>query len=268
MVSAIAYPSKTLGYSRPATVYTPPGYSANTRYPVLYLLHGSGDDEVGWIGKGQVNTILDNLIADKKIVPMIVVMPWGYTQDRIAASTQPASRGRAGFAAAPRGAGRGAATLPTTRGARGAIARGGGGGRGGNAAFGNDLVNDLIPYIESHYSVIAEREHRAIAGLSMGGGQALSVGLGNLNVFAYVGGFSSGGGLAQALIPDPALAVRQLKVLWLSCGDRDGLLANSRNFHNWLTENNVPHVWQIDSGAHEWPVWKTDVYNLTPMLFR
>ena len=240
-VDAVTYDSKSLNHSRPVTIYTPPGYAATTKYPVLYLLHGVGDDETGWLQKGSANVILDNLISDKKIVPMIVVMPWGFTQDRNAPPAAP----------------------PTTRGARGAR-----GGRGSNAGFDTDLLKDLIPYVESHYSALTDREHRAIAGLSMGGGQALTVGLGHLDTFAYVGGFSSASRSAATLVPDPAAVTKQLKVLWVSCGNRDGLLAPNASFHAFLLEKNVPHVWQVDTGVHEWPVWKSDLYNLTPMLFR
>jgi enterochelin esterase-like enzyme len=126
------------------------------------------------------------------------------------------------------------------------------------SAFENDLLKDVIPYVESHYPVKADREHRAIAGLSMGGGQALTIGLRHLDVFASVG----------ALVSDPAAAGKQLRILWLSCGDEDRLMEASKAFHASLEQRNVPHVWHVDSGAHTWSVWKNDLYLLAQRLFR
>jgi enterochelin esterase-like enzyme len=136
-------------------------------------------------------------------------------------------------------------------------------------AFENDLLKDIIPYVESHYPVQTDRDHRAIAGLSMGGGQALTIGLKHLDQFAYVGGFSSAlFGNTGALVSDPATASKQLRLLWLSCGDEDRLMAASKTFHGSLEEKKVPHLWHVDSGAHTWPVWKNDLYLLAPRLFR
>ena len=143
------------------------------------------------------------------------------------------------------------------------------GGPGRNNAFEADLLTDVIPFIESHYPVQKDADHRALAGLSMGGGQALTIGLKHLDTFAWVGGFSSGlFGRQGDLIADPADASKKLRLLWLSCGDRDGLMNTSKGFHDSLDEKKVPHVWHIDSGAHEWPVWKNDLYLLSPMLFQ
>jgi hypothetical protein len=149
-----------------------------------------------------------------------------------------------------------------------------GGGRGPGlgdfvSRFQNDLLNDVIPYVESHYPVQTDREHRAIAGLSMGGGQALTIGLRNLDRFAYVGGFSSAlFGNASGLVPDPSSPGKQLRLLWLSCGDEDQLMNASKNFHTSLEQKNVPHLWHVDSGAHTWPVWKNDLYLISQRLFR
>ena len=169
-LEAVEYDSKTVGIKRKMTVYTPPGYSQDSKYPVLYLLHGIGDTESGWSRTGKAEIILDNLYADKKAVPMIVVMPNG----RASAEPAPANP----FEGNPFEA---------------------------YAAFENDLLKDVIPYIESHYSVQADREHRALAGLSMGGGQSLNFGLRNLDTFAWVGGFSSAPNTqpARSLIPEP-----------------------------------------------------------------
>jgi enterochelin esterase-like enzyme len=226
-------------------IYTPPGYSKDAKYPVLYLLHGAGDDETGWTRKGAAAEILDNLYADKKLVPMIVVMPNGFARP-------PAPAGEA----APQG------NPPAQPGGQPRRPRGG----GRNSAFEADLLKDVIPYVESHYPAKTEPENRALAGLSMGGGQALNIGLKHLDTFAWVGGFSAaifggGGGLVPA---DPT----KLRLLWLSCGDADRLMESSKAFHTSLEEKNVPHVWHVDSGGHAWPVWKKDLYLLSPMLFR
>jgi hypothetical protein len=138
-----------------------------------------------------------------------------------------------------------------------------------NTAFENDLLKDIIPFVESHYPVQADAEHRAVAGLSMGGGQSLTIGLRHPETFAHVGGFSSAVfGQPNQLIPDAA-ARQKLRLIWLSCGDRDTLMTGNKNFHNALDENKVPHIWHIDAGgAHTWPVWKNDLYLLSPLLFR
>jgi enterochelin esterase-like enzyme len=274
-VERIEYPSRVTGNMRPAMVYTPPGYSAAQRYPVLYLLHGIGGNETHWTQFGAADSILDNLIAANKAVPMIVVMPNG----RASNAPQTAfGGGRRGG-----GAGRGAAPAPTAEG-RGRQAAGGGrgartGGPGGAgmgvefeayAAFERELIDDLVPYIESHYAVQADREHRALAGLSMGGGQSLNFGLANLATFASVGGFSSAPNTAPPadLLQDPA-AARQMKVLWVSCGDQDSLFNISTGVHEYLAAQKVPHIWHIDvGGAHTFPVWKNDLYHLSTLLFR
>jgi enterochelin esterase-like enzyme len=239
-VETVEYDSKSVGGKRKMVIYTPPGYSKDAKYPVLYLLHGSGDDETGWTTKGSAAAILDNLYAAKKIVPMIVVMPNGF-----------ARRASAPTASAP--------AAPSGRpGARGS---------GNNGAFEDDLLKDVVPYVESHYAVQADREHRAVVGLSMGGGQALSIGLGHLDEFAWVGGFSSAlsGNRSNLVSAD---AAEKLRLVWLSCGDQDRLMAASKTFLSTLEEKKVPHVWHVDSGGHEWPVWKNDLYLLSQMLFQ
>jgi enterochelin esterase-like enzyme len=233
-VETVEYDSKTVGIKRKMVVYTPPGYSKDVKYPVFYLLHGAGDDETGWQKKGAATIILDNLYADKKIVPMIVVMPNGFAR-------KPGEKG----------------------------GKGGKGGKFGNNAFEDDLLKDIIPYVESHYPVRADREHRAIAGLSMGGGQALRIGLKHLDQFAWVGGFSSAlFGQQGSLLANPTEMSKKLRLLWVSCGDKDKLMKGSEAFHTSLAEKNVPHVWHIDTGGHTWPVWRNDLYLIAQMLFR
>ena len=231
----VEYHSKTVGVRRKMVVYTPPGYSTSTKYPVLYLLHGIGGDETNWTRAGSADAILDNLYADKKISPMIVVMPNG----RASAEPRPANIfDRSNVEA--------------------------------YAVFEKDLLNDAIPYVESHYPVKADREHRALAGLSMGGGQSLNFGLGNLDTFAWIGGFSSAPNTKSAivLISDSAAARKKLKLLWISCGDQDGLMSISKPFHEAVAKMKVPHIWHVDSGGHSWPVWKNDLYLISQLLFK
>ena len=233
-IETIEYDSKTVGNKRKALVYTPPNYQTNVRYPVLYLLHGIGGDEEEWRRGANPQAILDNLIANKKAVPMIIVMPNGRAQ------------------ANDRAEGNVMATAP-------AFAR-----------FERDLIDDLIPFIESKYPVKKDRENRALAGLSMGGGQSLNFGLGHLDLFAWIGGFSSAPNtkLPEELVPNPAKAAHDLKLLWVSCGDRDGLFYISQRTHAYLKEKNVPHVWHVDSGVHEFAVWKNDLYLFSQRIFR
>lgn len=234
-VETISYTSKTVGVERKMLVYTPPGYSKKKKYPVLYLLHGIGGDETNWTRAGSASVILDNLYADKKLVPMIVVMP----NARASAAPRPAN-----------------IFDPCNLEAY--------------AVFENDLLNDVIPHIESNFSVKADREHRALAGLSMGGGQSLNFGLKHLDVFAWIGGFSSAPNTkpARQLITEPAVAKDKLKLLWVSCGDRDGLMNISRNFHQDLKQMDISHLWHVDSGGHTWPVWKNDLYLISQLLFK
>ena len=234
-VETVEYDSKSVGVKRKMLIYTPPGHSKDARYPVLYLLHGIGDDETGWTKKGSADVILDNLYADKKLVPMIVVMPNG----RASAEPPPANPFQSNAFQA-------------------------------YAAFEDDLLKDVIPYVESHFPVQADREHRALAGLSMGGGQSLNFGLKHLDTFAWIGGFSSAPNTRPAadLITDPADSSKKLRLLWISCGDQDGLMGISQRFHTALEEMKVPHVWHVDADRHEWPVWKNDPYLFSQRLFR
>jgi beta-xylosidase/enterochelin esterase-like enzyme len=229
----ITYESKTVGTTRKMMVYTPPGYSADRKYPVLYLLHGIGGDETEWDRYASPGIQLDNLIADGKAAPMIVVMPNGRAQKNDRAEGDV-------FAAAP-----------------------------AFAVFERDLLDDVIPTIEARYRVQADRGHRALAGLSMGGGQALNFGLGHLDTFAWVGGFSSAPNTkpVAALIPDPA-AVKQLRLLWLSCGSQDGLLRISRGLHTHLKEHGIPHVWHVPAHGHDPAQWRQDFHNFAQQLFK
>jgi enterochelin esterase-like enzyme len=245
-VETLEYDSKSAGMKRKLVVYLPPGYSKGTTYPVFYLLHGAGGNETSWQTQGKTDVILDNLYADKKLAPMIVVMPNGIPQ--AAASPEAAQ------APAPAGAGRGR----------------GGNFQVSNALFEADLLKDIIPFIDSRYPTKADREHRAVAGLSLGGGQSFTTGLKSLDTFAWVGGFSSAilGVQPAALAANPENLRKQLKLLWVSCGSEDTLFGASQNLHRALKEGNVPHIWHVEPGAHVWPVWKNDLYLLSQLLFK
>jgi len=230
----VEYDSKSVGNKRKALVYTPPGYSADNRYPVLYLLHGIGGDENEWRRGGHPEIILDNLIADKKAEPMIIVMPNGRAQP----DDRPGTNAMA--------------TAPAF------------------GKFDKDLLGDLIPFIESKYSVKSDRESRALAGLSMGGGQSLNFGLANLDTFAWVGGFSSAPNTKPAaeLLPDPEKAKKQLQLLWISCGNKDGLIRISQGVHAYLKEREIPHIWHVDEHAHDFQHWKKALYNFSQLIFK
>ncbi len=236
-IDTIKYHSGTVGTDRRALVYMPPGYSVENKYPVLYLLHGIGGDEFEWLNGGHPEVILDNLYAENKVEPMIIVMPNGRAMkdDRATGNIMAPDKVQA------------------------------------FANFEGDLLNDLIPFIEQNYPVMKDREHRAIAGLSMGGGQSLNFGLGNLNKFAWVGGFSSAPNTKtpEELVPDPEKAKQQLKLLWISCGDKDRLITFSKRTHDYLEANNVPHVYRvIPDGQHDFRVWKESLYMLSQLLFK
>lgn len=235
-IDTIRYGSKTVGTERKAIIYTPPGYAEDREYPVLYLLHGIGGDEKEWLNGGQPQVILDNLYAENRIKPMIVVMPNGRAMkdDRAVGNVFDSEKVQA------------------------------------FATFEKDLLNDLIPFIEQRYPVIADRESRAIAGLSMGGGQSLNFGLGNLDRFAWVGGFSSAPNTRPPgeLVPDPAAARGKLRLLWISCGDNDNLLRISRSTHEYLEEHDVPHIYFVEPGGHDFKVWKNGLYNVALLLFK
>jgi len=235
-IDTISYESKTVGTNRRAIIYTPPGFSKKNKYPVLYLLHGIGGDEKEWLNGGKPQVILDNLYAENKIEPMIVVMPNGRAMkdDRAGGNIFDSAK-VAAF-----------------------------------ATFEKDLLNDLIPFIERKYPVLTDKEHRAVAGLSMGGGQSLNFGLGNLDKFAWVGGFSSAPNTKrpEELVPDPEAAKNKLKLLWISCGDNDGLITFSKRTHDYLYEKNVPHIYYIEPGVHDFKVWKNGLYMFSQFLFK
>ncbi|HWK98439.1 MAG TPA: alpha/beta hydrolase-fold protein [Parapedobacter sp.] len=235
-IDTVSYRSETVGADRKALVYTPPGYSTSKTYPVLYLLHGIGGDEKEWFDQGLPHIILDNLYAAGKLEEMIVVLPNGRAMkdDRATGNIMAQDKVEA------------------------------------FATFERDLLNDLIPFIENQFPVKTDRENRAIFGLSMGGGQALNFGLGNLDQFAWVGGFSSAPNtkMPEQLLSDIEAAKTKLRLLWLSCGDKDGLMYITKRTHEYLKKNDVRHVLYVEPGGHDFEVWKNDLYMVSQLLFK
>lgn len=230
------YDSSNLNAERMVYVYTPPGYeSGKEKYPVLYLLHGNGQIEASWTWTGRANVILDNLLAEGKVKPMIVVMPFGHTVREI--KTADAN------SAAP------------TPGAD-------------MAAIEKELMGAVKPLIESKYRVLTDRNHRAIGGLSMGAAQSLSIGLHNLDQFAYIAAFSGAGNRAEWEKADSQTLNRKLKVLWLGCGTEDFAYKGVKAMHTLFTEKNVKHVWNESGAGHSWPNWQTYLSKYAELLFR
>ena len=236
------YHSAVVGDDRDYFVYTPPGYdpTSDKRYPVLYLLHGYSDGADGWTAVGRANFILDNLIVQGKAKPMIVVMPLGYGAPEIL---------RRGFGAFRE------PSLP----------------RRNMEKFGEALLTEVMPQVEQNYHVLAGRNSRAIAGLSMGGAESLYVGLNHLDHFAWVGSFSAGG-LADDYNAEFASldskANDQLHVLWIACGTEDHLIEPNRKFRDWLTSKGVKHTDIETPGMHTWMVWRRNLANFAPLLFQ
>jgi enterochelin esterase-like enzyme len=234
------YQSKSLGALRRLTVYTPPGYDPGkpARYPVLYLFHGANADETAWTRLGHVNLILDNLLAAGKAKPFIVVMPFGY-------GVPPGSP-------RPSGAGPGQ----------------------NEALFSRDLIEDVIPYIQGQYRVYTDRDRRAIAGLSMGGGESLGIGLNHLELFSYVLGYSAALRPADfqktyaGLAADPRGANQKLHLLWIGCGKEDSLFAAAKSFSAFLKEQKVTHTFRESGGAHTWINWRNYLNETAPLLFQ
>lgn len=236
------YESKPMGVTRWLWVYTPPDYDKSARkYPVLYLLHGNGEAQNGWVMNGRANIILDNLIADGKAQPMVVVMPQGHALQ-----------------------GAGVGPLVRIEGETGMFSE----------RFPKDLLEEVIPLVERKYRVLPDAGNRAIAGLSMGGGQALNIGLANTGVFNWVLGFSAavGGQFMNAQAFDQALANpaelnRRLRLLWVSCGKQDFLYQANQQFAARLKERGVNVTYRETEGSHVWSIWRKNLYETAPLLF-
>jgi enterochelin esterase family protein len=242
-IRQVWYQSSTLGTQRRMHVYTPPGYeSSRDRYPVFYLLHGGGDEDSGWSTIGRAGFIMDNLLAEKKAKPMIVVMPNG---------------------SLPRPAAAGAPLGPASR-------------TSSQERFTSELMKDVIPFVERRYRALAGSENRAIAGLSMGGGQTLSVITSHPDQFAYVGIWSAGifGNAADfeqrnsAFLGSPDRINRQVKLLAITIGDKDFLLNSSKTLSELLNRKGIKHHLQLTEGGHTWINWRRYLNEFTPQLFR
>jgi enterochelin esterase-like enzyme len=231
------YDSTVTGTRRKAVGYLPPGYSSDRKYPVLYLLHGIGGNEWEWNGYVHADAIIDNLITTGNATPMIVVMPNGraLADDSVPAPDKIYSPENAG----------------------------------GFAKFDPDLLDCLIPAVQAKYAAGTNREQRAIAGLSMGGGQALNFGLKHLDTFAWIAGFSPAPNTKSSpeLVPDPAVVRAQLKLLYLSCGNKDGLIRGPQSVHAYLKKQNVPHIWNVDDHGHDRDTWSSNLYHFAQQIF-
>jgi enterochelin esterase-like enzyme len=249
------YFSKTTGQTRRIFVYTPPRYDQGiTRYPVLYLQHGYGEDEAGWSDQGHENFILDNLIAAHNAKPMIIVNENGMTGVHF----QPPPPPRPGSAPGP--------PPPRTVSHFFMDER--------YAVLDGVISSDLIPYIDSHFRTIPDRDHRALAGLSMGGAQALRIGFNHLDQFAYIGAFSPAIAITDTTkdydgaLADPGKINQQLRLLWIGIGSDDFLLASVKQSHEILEKAGIRHVWVESSGAHVWTVWRKYLADFAPRLFQ
>jgi enterochelin esterase family protein len=260
-VREVWYDSKVTGTWRHALVYLPPGYDDQgiRRDPVLYQQHGGGEDETGWIRQGRANFILDNLIAAGSCPPMIVVMAYGYA--RRAGQPAPDLTGKP-----PGSPERAKAMLDMA------------------TAFEADVTEALIPFVDSTFRTMADRDHRAMAGLSMGGMQTFHVTLNHLDLFSYIGGFS-GAGAAQMLagekldarttyngaFADPEAFAKKVRLLWLGVGteEPERMREGIRGLHASLTEARIPHVyWESPGTDHEWQTWRRDLKDFAPRLFK
>ncbi len=226
------YHSRSLDTTRGLYVYTPPGYetSPQVKYPVLYLLHGSGDTEDAWTIVGRANVIADNALASERANPMIIAMPYGHTP------------GISSDRARPRNW----------------------------KSFESDLIGDVIPFVEKKYRVRRDSGHRAITGLSMGGGQSLRIGLGHPEMFAWIAAFSSSapsGEELDALLVSPKVLNEKLKLLWVGCGRKDFLFEANQRLLTALDARQIEHTAHITDGAHEWRLWRHYLNEVLPLLF-
>ncbi len=237
-VRVVWYESKSVGGERSFRVYTPPGYeTSKTRYPVLYLLHGSGQNENDWTEVGCANFILDNLIAKQQAKPMLIVMPFGHPQPSHLSGEAPPS-----------------GVSPS--------------------AFADDLLDQIIPTVEKSFRVSAKADDRALAGLSMGGGQTVSIGLTHLDKFHSIGVFSAGSNTTDPvkqfpdLLSDAAATNEKMKVIWICAGDKDFALAGAQNLDKILTDHGIKYSFSTTPGVHEWKVWRYSLDQFTHLLFR
>jgi enterochelin esterase family protein len=252
------YFSSTTGKWRRAFIYCPPGYDDNVKekYPVLYLQHGAGEDERGWSVQGKVDIILDNLIAEGRAKPMLVVMEQGYAE-------------RAGTPSPDQRTGPGTQSASGPRQSQ------------GPSAFEEVVIKDLIPFIDATYRTISDRDHRAMAGLSMGGMQTIQITFANLDKFSYIGGFSgagrfSGAGLDvrndyKGILADSEAFNKKVKLLWIGIGtaEPENMYKAVNGFHLVLSKAGINHVYYESPGTdHEWLTWRRDLYEFAQILFK
>jgi enterochelin esterase-like enzyme len=257
VVRVHTYQSKIANATRRAFIYTPPGYDASTtRYPVLYLQHGAGEDETGWYAQGRMNFIMDNLIADGKAKPMIIVMENGGGSALFARGNAPTTRPAGGGGGAPGRAGRG--------------------GPGGfqNNPFERILIEEVIPMVDANYRTLTDREHRAMAGLSMGGGQTLSIGLKHLDKFSALGVFSGSRGVEDiktaynGVFADADAFNKKVHAFYVSIGTTENT-QGARAFHAALDGHGIKHTYYESEGtAHEWQTWRRSFHGFAPLLFQ
>jgi len=233
-VNIVEYASSTLGLRRLLRVYTPPGYSADRMYPVLYLHHGLGNTSTEWVQRARAPIIIDNLLADGKIQPFIIVFPSG-NATAVPGDEKQGDRTQESY----------------------------------GTPYHEDFLNDIIPFVESHYSVYTDRSHRAIAGMSMGSGQTLNIGLTHLDRFAWIASVAAAPNTRPPaeLVPDPA-ALSQLNLLWLSVGNHDNLIRVSQGVHDYLQEQGVSHIWRVDTNGHDTGEMSNSLYHFAQLLFR
>ena len=271
LLQIVTYESKATNATRQAYVYTPPDYGrTNTRYPVMYLLHGGGDLDPGWSMTGRAHVIMDNLIAEKKARPMVVVMPLARGGGSLGLGPSGMSPGINAAGNVAPGAGRG--------GGRGAAAPGGAPAPPPSPAplqaFAQDFIGDLMPVIEKTFRVSTRPEDRAIAGLSAGGAATINTAFSRPDLFRYVVIMSAGGGQnLEASYPkffaNNAAAAKQMKLIWLGVGDGDFALNGMKALDEVLTRNGVKHPFTIRPGyRHEWRLWRQDLWEFAPLLFQ
>ena len=233
-------PSRVRGTEVAVQIYTPPGFDPKAAmiYPVLYLLHGFGDEENAWVLAGRANFITDNLLAKNQVIPAIIVMTNGHPVP-IPGQPRPSDYGQKN-----------------------------------NAAMEQELLTVILPFVEAHYPARRDAASRAIVGLSMGGGHALAIGLSHPDLFGWVGGFSSGiaanghderyGAYARAVAQKTAVP----RLLWIGCGEKDFLIEQNKSLIAWLEQNKLPHEWHLTAGGHEWPVWRDYLAQYMQKIFR
>lgn len=233
-VNIVEYDSKSLGLRRLLRVYTPPGYSTDRTYPVLYLHHGLGNTSTEWTQRARSPIIMDNLLADGKIQPFIIVYPSG-NATAVPGDEKQGDRTQEAY----------------------------------GTPYHEDLLNDIIPFVESTYPVYTDRAHRAIAGMSMGSGQTLNIGLTNLDRFAWIASVAAAPNTRPPaeLVPDPA-ALGQLNLLWLSVGNHDNLIRVSQGVHDYLQEHGVSHIWRVDTNGHDTGEMSNSFYHFAQLLFK